>query len=241
MKVFLLLEEAYPDSIYSFKVTALNGGGESFPSEVVSACRASESKGQVLIISAFDRTGGAAWFEDEAHAGFMPMIDQGVPWQMDLHTVGAQYDYLKASPWLDDDAPGFGASYADLEGLVIPGNTFDFPLSHGISIGRAGYSFVSISDEAIEEDSLDLQDMAMIDFIAGEERTTYLPKNDSLPLYQVFSPLMLDQLSLYLEQGGSIFISGAHIASDVHLNGQDSLVASLSEIQMADQQCQSKG
>ena len=57
------------------------------------------------------------------------MVDQGVPWHEDLHTVGAQYDYLKASPWLDDDSPGHGASYADLEEVVIPGNSFDFPLS----------------------------------------------------------------------------------------------------------------
>ncbi len=221
------LEGAHPDSIYSFKLSAINGGGESFPSEVVSACKRSDSRGTVLMISAFDRTGGPAWFEDTAHSGFMPMIDQGVPWYEDLHTVGAQYDYLKASPWLDDDSPGHGASYADLEEVVIPGNSFDFPMIHGASIARAAYSFVTSSDEAVEDDSIDLEQYDVIDFIAGEERTTYLPKNDSLPLYQVLSPSMLEHLDGYLEGGGSLFISGAHIASDVHINGQDSLVASL--------------
>lgn len=221
------IEDAGPDSIYAFKVTALNGGGESFPSEVVSACHRSDSRGQVLMISAFDRTGGAAWFEDSAHSGFMPMVDQGVPWYEDLHTVGAQYDYLKASPWLDDDSPGHGASYANLEEVVIPGNSFDFPLTHGSSIAAAGYSFFTMSDEAVEDDSLELSGVDVIDFIAGEERSSFLPKNDSVAYYQVFSHPMLQKLSNYLGGGGSIYISGAHIASDVHLSGQDSLVASL--------------
>jgi len=221
------LEDAGPDTIYSFKVTALNRGGESFPSEQVSVCRQSDSRGTVLIVSAFDRTGGAAWFEDTAHAGFMPMIDQGVPWYQDLHTVGAQYDYEKSSPWLDDDSPGHGASYANLEGLVIPGNSFDFPFTHGVSIRRAGYSFVTVSDEALLGDSVNLDDYAAVDFLAGEEKSTLLPKNDSIYQYQVLSASMFRSLDIYLKQGGNLFISGAHIASDVHLRGQDSLAASL--------------
>ncbi len=222
-----IIGKAHPDSIYAFKVTALNAGGESFPSEVVSACNRSNSLGVVLIISAFDRTGGADWFEDTDHSGFMPMTDQGVPWHDDLHTVGAQYDYLKASPWLDDDSPGHGASYADLEDVVIPGNSFDFPLTHGRSISQAGLSFVTISDESLEDDSINLKPFDVIDFIAGEERSTRLPKNDSIWSYQVFPDSMIQMLSGYLEDGGSLFISGAHIASDVHFRGQDSLVAAV--------------
>lgn len=179
------------------------------------------------MVSAFDRTGGAACFEDSAHAGFMPMIDQGVPWYEDLHTVGAQYDYEKSSPWLDDDSPGHGASYADLEGFVIPGNSFDFPLAHGRSIGSAGYSFATISDEALLCDSIELDRFDAVDFIAGEEKSTLLPKNDSVYHYQVLSDSMFRILGTYLEQGGNLFISGAHIASDVHLRAQDSLAASV--------------
>jgi len=222
-----LLEEAGPDTIYSFRVTALNGGGESFPSEEVSVCRRRNSKGTVLMVSAFDRTGGAAWFEDTAHSGFMPMIDQGVPWHEDLHTVGVQYDYLKSSQWLDDDSPGHGASYADLEGVVVPGNTFNFPFTHGNSIGNAGFSFVTISDESLLEDSLVLDCYVAMDFIAGEEKSTLLPKNDSVYQYQVLSDSMFRKLGTYMEQGGNLFISGAHIASDPHGRGQDSLAASL--------------
>jgi hypothetical protein len=224
---YYLLDKVRPDSIYSFKVTAINGGGESFPSEVLSVCQTSESLGTLAIINAFDRTSGPAWFNDEQHAGFMNMVDQGVPYGVDLHTVGDQFDFRKDSPWLDDDAPGHGASYADMEAQVIPGNSFDFSYIHGLSIRNAGYSFVSLSDEALMDYSLDLSAYPMVDYLAGEERSTYMPKNDSLCHYQVWPENILNVLEAYLLGGGSLFVSGAHIASDMHFHQQDEQVGSL--------------
>jgi hypothetical protein len=221
------LEDYDHDSIYSFKITAVNRGGESFPSEVLSVCNPEDPLGNILIINAFDRTGGPAWFEDTAHAGFLPMVDQGVPFHEDLHTVGAQYDYLKSSPWLDDDSPGHGASYADLEGKVIPGNSFDFTFTHGTSISRAGYSFVSASDESVTDDTLRLDVYDAVDYLAGEEKTSFFPKNDSVPGFRVLTSAMLQRLGDYLQSGGNLFISGAHIATDIHDHHQDSLVAGI--------------
>lgn len=215
------------DSIYSFKVKAVNRGGESFPSEVLSICSTRDSKGTIAIVNAFDRVSGPAWFNDQEHAGFMNMIDQGVPYVVDLHTVGNQFDFVKSSPWLDDDSPGHGASYADLEAQVIPGNTFDFSQVHGSSLQHAGYSFVSVSDEAVSSGHLDLEAYPLVDYLAGEERTTFLPKNDSLPLYPVFEDSMLILLEDYLGQGGNLFLSGAHIASDMHQRGLDSIAGKL--------------
>ncbi len=222
-----VLDQVQSDSIYSFKVTAVNKGGESFPSEVLSACLTNNSLGTVAIVNAFDRTSGPAWFNDEHHAGFMNMVDQGVPYGVDLHTVGDQFDYRKDSPWLDDDSPGHGASYADLEAKVIPGNSFNFSFVHGLSIRNAGYSFVSFSDEALVKDTLDLLSYAMVDYLAGEERSTYMPKNDSVCHYQVWPEPMLNMLENYLMDGGKLLVTGAHIASDMHLHEQDERVGSL--------------
>ncbi len=222
-----LLEDPLPDSIYAFRVTAVNPGGESFPSEEAAVCVAGESKGTVLVVNAFDRTGGQAWFDDTEHSGFLDMVDQGVPYQMDLHTVGSQFDFRKDSPWLDDDSPGHGASYADLEPLVIPGNSFNFSRIHGSSIHRAGYSFVTASDEAVLDTLVDLAPFPVVDYLAGEERSTALPKNDSVLRYAIFPGRMLGLIQGYLDDGGAMFLSGAHLATDVHLQGQDSTAAAV--------------
>lgn len=47
--------ELNPDEVYSFKVTALNDGGESFPSEVLSCGISSQNRGTVLVVNAFKR------------------------------------------------------------------------------------------------------------------------------------------------------------------------------------------
>ncbi len=213
--------------IYSFKVTATNNGGESFPSEELSVCSISNAADTVLIINAFDRLGGAAFFNDENHAGFLNNIDNGVPYMYDFSTTGAQYDFNKNSPWLDDDSPGFGASYADMEDKVIPGNTFNFSFTHGQSIKNAGFAFVSVSDEAVIADNFDITKYKIIDFLAGEEKTTFLPKNDSVPHYQIFTDDIIYKLKKYLNNGGSLFVSGAHIAGDAHFNKQDSIIGAL--------------
>lgn len=46
--------------VCSYKVTALNKGGESFPSEILSAGQAFNSKGAVLVINGFDRISAPA-------------------------------------------------------------------------------------------------------------------------------------------------------------------------------------
>jgi len=214
------------DSIYSFKVCAYNRGGKSFPSEVLSLCRNSASDNQVLIVNAFDRTGGAAWFKDSLYSGFLDMKDQGVPYMQDTYTTGYQYDFDRNSEWLDDDSPGHGASYADHETSIIPGNTFDYSYIHGISVRNAGYSFVSVSDEAAFDDGFDLTTYGVVDLLAGEERISFLP-GDSSGRFPLFPERNLLKIDNYLKAGGSILISGAYTGADVHLSEQDSLAGEI--------------
>ncbi len=53
-----VINDIEPNKIYSFKVTAVNEGGESFPSEILSAGKADNDKKPLLIINAFDRICG---------------------------------------------------------------------------------------------------------------------------------------------------------------------------------------
>jgi len=146
-------------------------------------------------------------------------MDQGVAYKYDIHTTGAQYDFDKNSPWLDDDSPGHGASYSDKETQIIPGNTFDFSYTHGMAIKNAGYSFTSASDEAVLIGDVNLKKYPVIDYLTGEEKTGYFPKDSINKHYEVYPKGMLEILDQYLTNGGNMMISGAHIGTDIKLNG----------------------
>lgn len=67
--------------IHSYKVAAVNKGGISFPSEIVSVYRSpkGEKDKTVLIVNGFDRISGPASFESAADslAGFLYAVGPG--------------------------------------------------------------------------------------------------------------------------------------------------------------------
>ena len=215
-KTEIVIDNLEENVIYSFKVTAVNEGGESFPSEILSVCRAKNSKNTVLIINGFDRIDAPATIETEKYQGFMNLWDEGVPDKYDISFVGRQYDFNPKSRWLDDDSPGFGSSYADFEDKVIAGNTFDFPIIHGESLKKIGYSFVSVSDESVRNRSVNLNNYKFIDLIYGEEKSSHNPNGKGKVQFSIFQENMVKQIYKYLQNGGNIFISGAYLGSDLN-------------------------
>jgi hypothetical protein len=214
------------NKIYSFKVIAVNNGGESFPSEILSVCRMENGKNPILIVNGFDRISPPATVEDTSFIGFANFIDAGVPDKYDISYTGAQYDFNPNSPFVSNDAPGHGASNADYETKIIAGNTFDFPFVHGQAIRNAGFSFVSSSDEAVMDGLIDLKKYKMVDLILGEEKKTRWQKQyaDSVNgiQFEAFPDKLQKQLSNFLEKGKSLFVSGAYVGSDL-LGNNDSV------------------
>ncbi|WP_319503043.1 fibronectin type III domain-containing protein [uncultured Draconibacterium sp.] len=211
----IILTDLEPGKVYGFRVTAVNAGGESFPSETVAVGIAESSKGKVLIVNGFDRIDGPAIFETDSLAGVWRFLDHGVAYGYEMSTTGDQYDFERKSVWLDDDSPGFGASYADLETTIFRGNTFDFSMIHGKSLLANGYSFVTSSDEAVEDGLADLNNYKLVDLLFGEEKKTFLPGNDSIPYFKIYTEKMINALSEYAENGGNIFMSGAYVGTEV--------------------------
>ena len=210
-----------PDSIYSFYVTAVNQGGESFPSETLSLCRASREKGVVVVINGFNRISGPDNFAiDTLSAGFNSRKDFGVPYIQDICHTGEQYEFRRHMPWRDDDNPGFGASRANYETQVIAGNTFDYPYRHGCSIVRAGYSFVSTSDEAVAEQLVDLNRYRLADLILGKEKQVTMGRGTSGYAFKTFDRPLREAIARYCQGGGSIFVSGAYVGTDLWDNGE---------------------
>lgn len=223
-----VLRPGQKDRIYSFKVTALNDGGESFASETLSVGIRNESKGNVLVVNAFDRICAPAVFDNGKEAGISWWKDQGVADRQDISFVGFQYDFDRKSKWLDDDSPGWGASYGDMEGKVIPGNTFDNPFIHGRAIMDAGYSFVSVSDEVFCSPVYDISPYFATDIILGEERSTAKLKDSSSFDYKIYTPEFMSKITRLTKDGGKLFISGAYIGSEFG-ESADSTVASFAK------------
>ncbi len=206
-----------PDHVYSFRVTAVNEGGESFPSETLSACRTSADKGTVLVVNAFDRVSAPASFAvDSTYAGFVNARDAGVPYGTDLSFTGEQYEFRRDVPWADDDAPGFGASHGNHEASPVAGNTFDYPALHGQAIRQAGYSFVSASKKAVLDGAVALTDYPTVDLILGKQRETFIGNRHAAPEFQTFPLALQKKIAAYYQGGGHLLVSGAHVASDLY-------------------------
>lgn len=209
--------EIEPGIIYSFKVTAINQGGESFPSEILSLYKSPNEKGRVLIINGFDRVSAPASFAsaDTSYAGFFDYVDNGVPYLYDISYVGSQYEFRREIPWMDDDSPGFGSSYANYETKVIAGNTFDYPYIHGKAFAKEGFSFYSKSRDALEIDSTHNYNFDILDLILGKQIQTKIGRGTSGIKFNTFPKVLRDYITDYSKNGGNILISGANVATDL--------------------------
>ncbi|HSV77337.1 MAG TPA: hypothetical protein VLH37_09940 [Bacteroidales bacterium] len=203
------------NTIYSFRVKAINNGGKSFPSETLSVALVEDQPKTVLVVNAFTRVSGPAVFDKSGMAGHAWWHDQGVPFHFNPAFTGHQFDFDRNSPWLHDDSPGWGASHADMEPLIQKGNTFDFAALHGDAIRNAGYSFVSVSRKAVEENKVDVDGFWAANFIFGEQLGVPHLKTPSEIEFRVFTPELMNWLKKFTEAGGHVLISGAYTGTDM--------------------------
>ena len=207
------------DHIYRFKVTAVNEGGESFPSEVVAAGVPSQIKSGdiVLVVNAFDRVGAPKWIQskDSTMAGFFADYDHGVPYLKDASYLGKMYEYRRDVPWTDDDAPGFGACYSDQAGNVIAGNTFDYAYDHGLAFMHNGYAFISSTRSAVENGKTDITKFNICDLILGKQCQSNDGALTKLIKYHAYTPELKKALKDFCSNGRNLLVSGAYVATDL--------------------------
>ena len=186
-----------PGHIYSYRVTAFNKGGKSFPSETLS----------VGIPE--------SWFDTNEYAGFDASLDAGVPYVKEINFIGPQYQFRRELPWLDDDNPGFGAAWTDEAGKVFAGNTFDYCGLHGKALMAAGYAFHSSSVAAFSADRTLAKSDVALDLICGKQITTVVGTGKVQDRFQVFPTGLQQAIRRYTEDGGNVLVSGANIGTDV--------------------------
>lgn len=203
--------------IYSYRVVAANKGGVSFPSETLAVCDlGAKSRGQVEIVNGFTRVSGPADFYTDDKAGFDYEEDMGVPYIRDIHFTGAQTEFRQASPWINNDAPGHGASRATHETQVIAGNTFDFVYVHGVAVRDAGFSFVSSSLEAFETST---SEPRIVDLILGKQREIFSSTSPGANTrFKTFTPGLRERLTALASSGTALLVSGSYIGSDLFDN-----------------------
>ena len=211
-----------PGKLYSFRICAYNSGGRSFPSETLSAGvparkgnRNSRTDSCILVVNNFDRVSAPAWFDYPEYAGFDNRLDSGVPYMREAAFTGTMYQNRRGLEWMDDDCPGFGASYNDYAGSVIAGNTFDYPSVHGQAILDAGYPFCSASASAFCSDSTLAGGIWSLDLVCGKQVTVKSSRTGHNDRYRVFPEEMQHALRKFTARGGNLLVSGAHIGTDI--------------------------
>lgn len=202
------------NTVYGFKVTAANDGGESFDSEILSVGIAEKDRNPVLVVNGFDRICAPATFDVGNMAGVAWWDDRGVADRKEISFSGDQYDFNRKSVWLDDDSPGWGASYNDRSGSVIPGNTFDYPILHGKSIIAAGHSFYSVSDEYFCSKDFSDAGWKLVDLILGEEKSTPFFGDSSRIDFKIYTPEFMKRISSLTASGAGLFVTGSYVGTD---------------------------
>ena len=200
-----------PEQLYSFRVAAVNSGGESFPSEVVSTYYVPEAQKTVLIVNGFHRLSSPAVRDNMAEQGFDLKYDAGVSYGRTAGWSGYQTCFSKATMG-KTTSDGLGYTDDSLAGQFIAGNDFNYVRTHAEAIASAKrYSIVSCSSEALEKNEIRPTEYNMVDLILG------LEKNDgwSLRKYQAFSPMMRQHLQLFTSRGGALLVSGSYVGADM--------------------------
>lgn len=200
---------------YSYRVTAVNKGGESFPSETLSSHKASNERGCVLVVNGFDRVSAPLNIQGDSIAGFYNYYDSGVAYVKDISFIGEQRNFDRRLSRSENDNDALGSCYSDYETEVIAGNTFDYPVVHGRSIAAAGFSFCSSSAKAVERGAVKLGDYAVVDLILGKQRSCPVGRGVTGYEFEAFPAALQECITEYTRGGGAIFVSGCHVGCDL--------------------------
>jgi len=202
--------EMEPGLVYHFKVAAVNRGGESFTTEVLSACYEPKATKTVLIVNGFHRLSSPAIRNTESEQGFDLNEDPGVTYGPTFGWSGRQVNYSRAEMGIENG--GLGSTGDELAGMLIAGNDFNYVTTHAQAIATAKrYNIVSCSSEAVEKGEVNLTDYDAVDLLLGLERND----GHSVKEYKTFTTAMQKALERYANHSGAMLVSGAYIGTDM--------------------------
>ena len=205
--------------LYSFKVVAVNDGGCSLPSEVLSVFVSEKPSKKVLVVNGFRRLSAPYVVSTNERVGFDMDVDPGVAYIRTPEFCGNQLDLLRENIGYEN---GLGLSGSELEGMLVAGNTFDYPFVHGKALVANGITFASCGSDAVMLKSVNMCDYDAVDLILGVEKQGgrgvglgYMGE------YKAFPEKLQDEIRDFCDNGGKLFVSGAYMASDMYINDTD--------------------
>lgn len=215
-----------PDKLYRFKVTAINAGGESFPTEELVAMYRTGATKSALIVNGFHRLSSPEVVFNDSIAGFDLNADIGVSYGKTPVWCGLQQVYDRSKVGKGRET---GTTDSSLIGRFIAGNDFNYVYDHADAIAQdKSWHIVSMSSECMEG-NCDLSQFTMVDVLLGNEKDDH----HSLKPYKTFSPSMQEALTNYTAKGGKIFASGSYIASDMQSAEEKAFVNKVLKIDYA--------
>ena len=197
--------------VYSFKVTAINKGGESFPSETVAALHHTGATKSVIIVNGFNRVSAPAVYETPTEQGFNFDADPGVAYMRTAGYSGRQICFDKTKLGIEGPG-GLGYCGQEWQGMVIAGNTFDYARTHAFAMqDLKQYNVASCSSSAVEEGKVDIMKYHAVDLLLGMQKKD----QNKVLRYKSISDKMQRRLREYARSKGAIMVSGAYIGSDM--------------------------
>lgn len=194
-----------PGALVHFRVAAVNNGGISFPSQVLTASYQSAESKKILIVDGFQRLSSPS----VTAQGFDLDDDPGITFGRTCGILGRQRGFNPAFIGIEDST-GLGYTSSEMEGRFIGGHEFDYVRSHAKAIFNSGkYNIISCSSEAIDRQPLYKYDA--VDLLLGLQ----CDDGHSLLTYKAFPDNLRSSISQYAVQGGRILTSGAYIGRDM--------------------------
>ena len=204
-----------PGLLYHFKVAAVNRGGRSFPTEVLSAYYQPRAKKTIMIVNGFHRLASPAVRNSAEEQGFDLDEDPGITYGPTYGWSGRQINFDTTKMGIEDG--GLGYTGEELTGMLIAGNDFNYVKTHAEAIASVGqYNIISCSSEALETGKANLRKCAAIDLVLGLEYYD----GHSLNFYKTFNPSMQRVLKDFTTHGSALMVSGAYIGRD-NMNSSD--------------------